>query len=69
MPVSNPAENSGSLTGHILAQGWYDAPVEQRRGNLKVILAMLIVLGVLVTVSLVFVFTVGSSFTDMLTGK
>ena len=41
MPVSNPVENSGSLTGHILAQGWYDAPVDQRRGNFKVVMAML----------------------------
>ncbi|WIM96744.1 hypothetical protein ACTOB_000206 [Actinoplanes oblitus] len=68
MPVSDPAENSGSLTGHILAQGWYDAPVEQRRGNFKVVLAMLVVLGLLVTVSLVFLFTVGDSFSDMLKG-
>ncbi|GAA4596025.1 hypothetical protein GCM10023107_36210 [Actinoplanes octamycinicus] len=68
MPVSDPSENSGSLTGHILAQGWYDAPVEQRRGNFKVVLAMLVVLGLLVTVSLLFLFTVGDSFSDMLKG-
>jgi hypothetical protein len=65
MPVSDPLENSGSLTGHILAQGWYDAPVEQRRSNLKVVVAMLAVLGLLVTVSLVFVFTAGDAFTNM----
>ncbi len=68
MPVNDPVENSGSLTGHILAQGWHDAPVDERRGNLKVVLAMLVVLGLLVTVSLVFVLTVGSSFSDMLSG-
>jgi hypothetical protein len=62
MPVSDPVENSGSLTGHILAQGWYDAPVDQRRSNLKVVIAMLA--GLLVTVSLVFVFTAGDAFTD-----
>ncbi|WP_328464358.1 hypothetical protein OHA21_40560 [Actinoplanes sp. NBC_00393] len=66
MPVSDPLENSGSLTGHILAQGWYDAPVEQRRSNLKVVVAMLAVLGLLVTMSLVFVFTAGDAFTDMI---
>ena len=66
MPVStDPVENSGSLTGHILAQGWYDAPVEQRRSNLKVVVAMLAVLGLLVTMSLVFVFTAGDAFTDL----
>jgi hypothetical protein len=64
MPVSDPLENSGSLTGHILAQGWYDAPTDQRRSNLKVVLAMLAVLGLLVTVSLIFVFTAGDAFTD-----
>ncbi|WP_203748740.1 hypothetical protein [Actinoplanes cyaneus] len=68
MPVGDPVENSGSLTGHILAQGWHDAKVDQRRGNLKVVIAMLIVLGLLVAVSLVFVLTVGSSFTDLLKG-
>ncbi|MEU4622392.1 hypothetical protein AB0G04_20795 [Actinoplanes sp. NPDC023801] len=66
MPVSDPVENSGSLTGHILAQGWYDAPVDQRSSNLKVVIAMLVVLGLLVTVSLVFVFTAGDAFTDFL---
>jgi hypothetical protein len=68
MPASDPVENSGSLTGHILAQGWHDAQVDQRRGNLKVVVAMLVVLGLLVTVSLIFVLTVGSSFSDMLNG-
>ncbi|WP_436524736.1 hypothetical protein [Actinoplanes sp. HUAS TT8] len=68
VPSNDPVENSGSLTGHILAQGWHDAKVDQRRGNLKVVVAMLIVLGLLVAVSLVFVLTVGSSFSDMLKG-
>ncbi|MEU4559174.1 hypothetical protein AB0F72_12375 [Actinoplanes sp. NPDC023936] len=66
MPVSmDPVENSGSLTGHILAQGWHDAPVDQRRSNFKVVIAMLAVLGLLVTISLIFVFTAGDAFTDM----
>ncbi|WP_229071923.1 hypothetical protein [Actinoplanes sp. DH11] len=66
MPVSMDAvENSGSLTGHILAQGWHDAPVDQRRSNFKVVVAMLAVLGLLVTISLIFVFTAGDAFTDM----
>ena len=42
MPVSmNAVENSGSLTGHILAQGWRDEAVDRRRSNLKVAVAML----------------------------
>lgn len=69
MPVStNPVENSGSLTGHILAQGWRDEIVDRRRSNLKVAVAMLVVLGLLVTVSLVFLLTAGSAFTDMISG-
>jgi hypothetical protein len=69
MPVStNPVENSGSLTGHILAQGWRDEIVDRRRSNLRVAIAMLVVLGLLVTVSLVFLLTAGSDFTDMVKG-
>ncbi|WP_203820426.1 hypothetical protein [Paractinoplanes ferrugineus] len=69
MPVSmNPVENSGSLTGHILAQGWRDEIVDRRRSNLKVVIAMLVVLGLLVAVSVVFMLTAGSAFSDMLDG-
>jgi hypothetical protein len=70
VPVSMNAavENSGSLTGHILAQGWRDEVVDRRRNNLKVAVAMLVVLGLLVTVSLVFLLTAGSAFTDMISG-
>jgi hypothetical protein len=70
VPVSMNAavENSGSLTGHILAQGWRDEVIDRRRNNLKVAVAMLVVLGLLVTVSLVFLLTAGSAFTDMISG-
>ena len=69
MPVSmNPVENSGSLTGHILAQGWRDEVVDRRRGNVKVAIAMLIVLGLLVTACLVFLLTAGDAFTNMVKG-
>jgi len=69
MPVSmNPGETSGSLTGHILAQGWRDEVVDRRRGNMKVAIAMLVVLGLLVTVSVVFLLTAGNSFSDWIGG-
>jgi hypothetical protein len=69
MPVNvNAVENSGSLTGHILAQGWRDGPDTQRRSNVKVLVAMLVVLLVLVGVSLLFLFTVGDAFSDMIGG-
>ncbi len=69
MPVNvNPVENSGSLTGHILAQGWRDGPETQRRSNVKVVVAMFVVLLVLVGVSVLFLFTVGDAFSDMIGG-
>jgi hypothetical protein len=69
MPVSiNPVENSGSLTGHILAQGWREGPDHERRSNVKVVVAMLVVLLTLVGVSLLFLFTVGDAFSDMIGG-
>jgi hypothetical protein len=69
MPVStNPVDNSGSLTGHILAQGWHDEIVDRRRSNLKVVIAMLVVLGLMVTASLVFLLTAGDAFGNMVKG-
>ncbi|WP_157408200.1 hypothetical protein [Actinoplanes sp. N902-109] len=69
MPMSTSAvENSGSLTGHILAQGWRDTPDTQRKSNVKVIVAMLVVLLVLVGVSLAFLLTVGDAFSNMIGG-
>ena len=66
MPVTmNAIENSGSLTGHILAQGWDRGVDTNRRSNVKVALAMLAVLVFLVGVSLLFLFTAGDAFTDM----
>ena len=69
MPVStNAVENSGSLTGHILAQGWDHGPDTNRRSNTKVAVAMLIVLVVLVGASLLFLLTFGSDFSDWING-
>ena len=69
MPVNmNAAENSGSLTGHILAQGWDRGVDTNRRSNVKVGVAMLVVLLVIVGVSLLFLFTVGDAFSDMMNG-
>jgi hypothetical protein len=69
MPVNmNVLENSGSLTGHILAQGWDHGSDDNRRSNVKVGIAMLVVLLVLVGVSLVFLLTAGSAFSNMIHG-
>jgi hypothetical protein len=61
-------ENSGSLTGHILAQGWDRGVDTNRRSNVKVGIAMLLVLVFLVGVSVLFLFTAGDAFTDMVNG-
>ena len=67
MPVSmNPVENSGSLTGHILAQGWDHGADTNRRSNTKVAIAMLLVLLALIGASVLFLFTFGSDFSDWL---
>ena len=69
MPVTmNAIDNSGSLTGHILAQGWDRGEDTGRRSNTKVGIAMLVVLLVLVGMSLLFLFTAGDAFTDMVNG-
>jgi hypothetical protein len=69
MPVNmNALDNSGSLTGHILAQGWDHGSDDTRRSNVKVGIAMLIVLLALGGVSLVFLLTAGSAFSNMIHG-
>jgi hypothetical protein len=69
MPVSmNALENSGSLTGHILAQGWDHGADTGRHGNLKVVIAMLVVLVFLVGISLLFLATAGDDFSTWIQG-
>jgi hypothetical protein len=69
MPVTmSPLENSGSLTGHILAQGWDHGSDDHRRSNVKVGIVMLIILIVLIVVSLVFLLTAGSALKGVLGG-
>ena len=68
MPVSSPMESSGSLTGHILAQGWTDTPAAQNRSNVKVAVVMLVVLATMIGMSLLFLFTAGDAMTKMFSG-
>ena len=69
MPVTmNPLENSGSLTGHILAQGWDQGRDTRRRSNVKVAVAMLVVLLALAGISLLFLATAGTAFSDWIHG-
>jgi hypothetical protein len=50
-PSAGPVETSGSLTGHILAQGAADRPTPKSR-TAKVVLIMLVVLAILVALGL-----------------
>ncbi|WP_247685259.1 hypothetical protein [Micromonospora sp. C31] len=52
---SNPMENSGSLTGHILAQGWTETPTEERSSTTKVVVVLAASLGLLVAISVLVV--------------
>ncbi|MBM0261142.1 hypothetical protein KBX37_24670 [Micromonospora sp. U56] len=47
-------ENSGSLTGHILAQGWADTPAERSRTT-RVVVVLAASLGLLVAISVLVV--------------
>ncbi|MFI9641249.1 hypothetical protein ACIG87_14495 [Micromonospora sp. NPDC051925] len=53
-PAANPVENSGSLTGHILAQGWSDTPPSRSRTT-RVVVVLAASLGLLVAISVLVV--------------
>jgi len=58
-PAANPVENTGSLTGHILAQGWPDTPESSGGNNTKVLIVLAVALLVAVGVSAFVVFAAG----------
>lgn len=66
--MRDQVENSGSLTGHILAQGWTDTPTQQSSNNRKVVLVLLVGLAFLVAVGLLVVLLVGDSFNSLFGG-
>jgi hypothetical protein len=62
LPFRPDVENSGSLTGHILAQGWSDEMPRRHSPTVRLLLAMLIGLGVLVVIGLLVVAGIGGVF-------
>ncbi|PZF96683.1 hypothetical protein C1I99_16995 [Micromonospora deserti] len=52
---TNPIENSDSLTGHILAQGWAETPSDQRSSTTRVVVVLAASLGLLVAISVLVV--------------
>jgi hypothetical protein len=67
LPAGSPLENSGSLTGHILAQGWADTPAERSRTT-RVVIVLAASLGLLVAISALIVLLANNAF-DGLIGK
>ena len=61
-------ENTGSLTGHILSQGWSDINQQASRNNRKVVLIMAAVLVALVGVSLLVIITANDFITGFFGG-
>ncbi|RAO49050.1 hypothetical protein [Micromonospora saelicesensis] len=64
---ANAVETSGSLTGHILAQGWSDTPAE-RSSNARVMIVLAAALGLLVAISVMVVLLAGDAL-DGLVGS
>lgn len=61
LPTGDPVENSGSLTGHILAQGWPDT-VPTKSHTTRVVAVLAIGLGIVVAVGLLLVLAAGDVF-------
>lgn len=61
VPMRNPVENTGSLTGHILAQGWADTPASSE-STTKVVVILLIGIAILIAIGLLIVFAAGDTF-------
>lgn len=66
MPT-NAVETSGSLTGHILAQGWADTPAERSR-NARVVIVLAAALGLLVAISVMIVLLAGDALDGLVGG-
>ncbi|GGM67850.1 hypothetical protein GCM10011608_61330 [Micromonospora sonchi] len=68
--VAFPAgeENSGSLTGHILAQGWAETTGERSTSTLRVVIVMAVALGLLVAFSVLVVLLANDALSSVASG-
>jgi hypothetical protein len=66
-PAGNPIENSGSLTGHILAQGTVDGPA-QKSNTGRVLVIGAVMLAVLVLIGLLAATVAGDVLTELFSG-
>ncbi|WP_405428230.1 hypothetical protein [Micromonospora sp. NBC_00617] len=67
LPANAAVENSGSLTGHILAQGWSDTPTERSR-NTRVVIVLIAALGLLVGISVLVVLLANDALDGLVGG-
>lgn len=67
-PQSDLEENSGSLTGHILAQGWAEDAPAARSSNTKVVIVLAASLGLLIAISLLVVFLANDALSGLTDG-
>ncbi|MDM4722048.1 hypothetical protein QTQ03_21565 [Micromonospora sp. WMMA1363] len=65
---ANTLETSGSLTGHILAQGWTETPADERSSTARVAVVLAASLGLLVAIG-VLVVLLASDLMDGLMGN
>ncbi|WP_405092037.1 hypothetical protein OG767_02920 [Micromonospora sp. NBC_01392] len=65
LPQSSPSENTGSLTGHILAQGWAEDTPATRASNTKVIIVLAVALTALIAISLLVVFLANDALSGL----
>ncbi|HEX7744060.1 MAG TPA: hypothetical protein VF462_02195, partial [Micromonosporaceae bacterium] len=68
LPVRLNPENTGSLTGHILAQGWSDETPPARGTTARIVLALAVGLGVLIVIGLLVVVGLGGLFGTLMGG-
>ncbi|TDC64930.1 hypothetical protein E1258_07130 [Micromonospora sp. KC207] len=67
LPTGDQLDNSGSLTGHILAQGWTDAPTA-RSSTARVVIVMAASLGLLVAIGVLVVLLAGNAMDGLVGG-
>ncbi|GAB2928516.1 hypothetical protein GCM10027280_14960 [Micromonospora polyrhachis] len=67
LPLRDPSETTGSLTGHILAQGWADTP-DSAGSTAKVMIMLLVGLGIVVVIGLVLAITAGDAISSVFNG-
>ncbi|TWJ24584.1 hypothetical protein JD76_04736 [Micromonospora endolithica] len=68
LPTNPAMENSGSLTGHILAQGWAASPAEERSSTARVVIVLTAALALLMAISVLVVLLAGDVLDGLVGG-